>query len=328
VTHTASQRPTQRGTPTLPNRLLRSSAILLLTGLASLILPVALSAQTASSGANSDAVKMFHPPPPLPSYEVATIKKADPSAQAPIMARHFGSSAPRGGAERPSSDTIRNYILNAYGASTRSQAQLSGGPAWINTDEYAIQGKVPDEMREAMQKMPPGEQQEQTRMMQQSLLADRFHLKMHFEIRQLSVFELTPAKNGMKFKQVPSATPSDPASHPAAGAGRPPMPAGMIFSVPKPDGGRSVSMHAISMSAFIDFLRRSPEISGRPILDKTDFTGTFDVTDMDWSAGSPDAPEAPSLSTTLNGDLGLKLNATKGPVEVLVIDSIDRPSEN
>jgi uncharacterized protein (TIGR03435 family) len=308
----------------VPNRILQSLTRLLLTGLAGLILPLTGSAQTSSPVANPDAVKMFHPAPPLASYEVATIKKADPGAQGSIAAARSGGGGPRPGQQMgDGSDTLQHYILEAYGASTRSQAQLVGGPAWITSDKYVIHGKAFDELREAMQKMTLTEQKDQNRAMEQSLLLDRFHLKAHFETRQLPVFELTPAIGGLKIK--PAADPTSPQS---AAKGPPPIPAGMIVSMPKPGGGSSVSMNATTMSAFINLLRRSPEISGRPIVDKTGFTAPFDVTDMDWSAGSPDAPDAPSLSTTLNEDLGLKLNATKGPVEVLVIDSIDRPSEN
>jgi uncharacterized protein (TIGR03435 family) len=185
----------------VPNRILQSLTRLLLTGLAGLILPLTGSAQTSSPVANPDAVKMFHPAPPLASYEVATIKKADPGAQGSIAAARSGGGGPRPGQQMgDGSDTLQHYILEAYGASTRSQAQLVGGPAWITSDKYVIHGKAFDELREAMQKMTLTEQKDQNRAMEQSLLLDRFHLKAHFETRQLPVFELTPAIGGLKIK--------------------------------------------------------------------------------------------------------------------------------
>jgi uncharacterized protein (TIGR03435 family) len=235
-----------------------------------------------------------------------------------------------------SGQTIKNYILNAYGASPASQAQLVGGPAWLASDLYAINGKVPDDLRAAMQKMTPEEQANQTRQMQQSLLADRFHLKAHVETRSLPLYELAPVKSGLKLKPVPAPTPFVPGasfSPPKPGA---PVPPGM--SVMMMGGStRTIRAGATNIRGLISMLRNQSEIAGKPILDKTGFTEHFDIVNLQWAPlttaaapadnGTPDT-DAPSLFTALEETLGLKLTPAKGPVEVLVIDSIDRPTDN
>jgi uncharacterized protein (TIGR03435 family) len=102
-------------------------------------------------------------------------------------------------------------------------------------------------------------------------------------------------------------------------------------------GGSTTFMaRATTMGALVSALRNTSDIGGKPILDKTGFTANFDVARLEWanpsaSASPTDASpgsDAPSLFTALEESLGLKLTPTKGPVEVLVIDSIDRPSDN
>jgi len=90
------------------------------------------------------------------------------------------------------------------------------------------------------------------------------------------------------------------------------------------------------MGSLINMLRGTSDVGGKPILDKTGFTDHFDIVNLRWAGLSTAAPadngapdtDAPSLFTALEETLGLKLTPAKGPVEVLVIDSIDRPTEN
>ena len=103
-------------------------------------------------------------------------------------------------------------------------------------------------------------------------------------------------------------------------------------------GITTLNARAQGMRSLINLLRGAPDIAGRPILDKTRFAGNFDVVDMQWTGlgaaqtASSDAAtaniDAPSLFTALEEKLGLKLTETKAPTDVLVIDSIERPSEN
>jgi uncharacterized protein (TIGR03435 family) len=304
----------------------------LLPALASLLLAASTHAQTPTQ-----AVELYHPAAPLAAYEVATIRPTDPSTSSGnvVISSAGGPVRVRAGVARGDT-TIKNYILNAYGASQASQAQLIGGPAWLASDVYTINGKVPDDLRAVMDKMTPEDRANQTRQMQQSLLADRFHLKAHVETRTMPLYELAPAKAGLKLKPVPAPAPSVPGSPPPPRGPKGSLPPG-AFSMRMGGSTQAINAAAADMRLLISLLRNQSEIGGKPILDKTGFTDRFDIVNLQWANltaaaipadnGAPD-PDAPSLFTALEETLGLKLTPGKGPVEVLVIDSIDRPSEN
>jgi uncharacterized protein (TIGR03435 family) len=276
-----------------------------------------------------DTLKVFHPTGPLSSYDVATIKPHIDSPQGAGNMRAIGGM------------TIRTYISRAYGVPLvmgidiqLENSRVVGGPAWIDKDQYDIKGKPADDLREAMDKMTREQQLEQNEMMQQSLLADRFHLKVHFETREMKVLDLLPAKGGLKITAV-DPPPSGPISPPAGVKDR--MPPGMTRMMFSANGLRVLDARSTTMTAFSNFLRGQPEIGGKPIVDKTGFAGNFDVkslrfaglTAVQTSASSSNSdPDAPSLSTALEEQLGLKLVPDHAQVEVVVIDSIDRPSEN
>jgi uncharacterized protein (TIGR03435 family) len=284
------------------------------------ILLASLALAASAQAPVTPVAPLFHPDGPLPSYEVATVKKPDPDA---------GGNGPR--MVMSSGQSLKGYILNAYGASSASQSQIVGGPAWIGSDRYAIQGKMPDEQRAAMKTMTQKEQSNLTRSMQQSLLADRFKLKVHFEVRQLPIYELTAAKGGLKVKEVPAPPPfvSGGPPPPPFSPTQPPRP-GVVMMIRNTSGLNTMKAGATTVSGLINLLRTNSEIAGRPILDKTGYTANFDVTDLSWSEVSATGADAdgPSIFTALEESLGMKLTATKGPVEVIVIDSIERPSEN
>ena len=137
---------------------------------------------------------LFHPSGPQLSYDVATIKPVDPDAAGRMVKLPPGISL--------SPLSIRRYIMDAYGA--MYTAHIIGGPDWLNKDDFDIKPKVPDDLQAAQQKMTFAARYDQNRMMQQSLLADRFHLKAHFETRVLPAYELSPAKGGLKITEVPA----------------------------------------------------------------------------------------------------------------------------
>jgi len=270
------------------------------------------------------AVKAFHPAGPMPSYEVATVKPADPS-------QPFGGT------------TLRKYIGAAYGVPLAfglpgvelQGSQVIGGPEWIDKERYQITGKPPDEMRDAMQKMPSEQRRQQNEMLEQSLLAERFHLKVHFETREMQVFELVPAKGGLKITPVNPTRPGDSATPRKPGELGP---GNMSLGVGQ-NGLNVLRGRSMSMEMLINAIRgQAPEIAGRPILNDTGFNGNFDLEAFRFvglaytggaaSAASAADPDAPSLSQALEQQLGLKLVRTKAPVEMVVIDSIDRPTGN
>jgi bla regulator protein BlaR1 len=266
---------------------------------------------------------LYHPSAPL-SYEVATIKPID-SNTADGMIR-----LPSGVTRRPLSPlNARRYIMNAYGA--MYAAQVVGGPDWLDKDAYNIKGKAPDDLEAALQKMKPDDQLNQTRAMQQSLLADRFHLKAHFETRVLPVYELVPAKGGLKIAEVPAPPEHKPGDPPLQMHPGDPLPPGTIRTMMNSNGLRVVDARAIPMTTLARMIGGPmSEVGDRPVVDHTGFTGYLDLKDLTWApignAGATDAPDAPSLTGALEKQLGLKLVPAKDPIEVLVIDSIDRPS--
>jgi len=237
------------------------------------------------------------PTEPMPAYEVATIKPIDSSG--------FGPS-------------LRMYIQQAFGISPNTTGSVIG-PDWINSEKLVINGRPPDALRIAMQSMTNAEQQQQTELMQQSLLADRFQFKAHFETREVPLYELTIAKGGPKLKEA-----DDPKQ--------------IKFGVNL--GSYPIFQGTAPINSFIDFLQCSAEIGGRRVLDKTGLTGAYQIA-IKWSpmqaassaassdgAASPPDTEGATLFTAIEEQLGLKLIPTKGPGEVLVIDHIEQPSPN
>jgi uncharacterized protein (TIGR03435 family) len=208
---------------------------------------------------------------------------------------------------------LRDYILSAYGISANAHRQLIG-PAWISKTSYEIHGKASDLLREAMEKMTPEEKTAETRLMMQSLLADRFKLKSHVEMREMGVYKLVLANGGSKLKKDSDRT--------KAGAG---VRRGLIKGT------------AVTIPVFLGLLANDPELAGRPLVDETGLTGAYDFS-LTWSpleasngmhgTAISSKADGPSLFTALKEQLGLKLVASKGQAKVLVIDHIEPPSPN
>lgn len=209
--------------------------------------------------------------------------------------------------------TLRGVIQEAYQV---KDERLVGGPDWVGNERYDIVAKPEEPVSD-----------EQARSMLQALLADRFHLKVHREARQLPVYELTVAKNGPKLKEASDSKCVAPPSGPPSG---PPPRSGYC-------GGSLVSYgrltsRKVSMQRFAGTLS---EIMDRPVLDMTGLKTVFDI-DLQWAPDetqfggrrvTTENSDAPSIYAALQ-ELGLKLGARRGPVDVLVIDQAERPSPN
>ena len=233
-------------------------------------------------------------------------------------------------------ETLAGYIEFAYKvwgnqAQTREFSRLA---KWVNTDRYSI------EARAAI----GNPTKDQMRLMVQALLADRFQLTAHFEVRQVPVFELRlakPRKLGPKLIShahgppcdKPDASPVEdvPSFHFACHTLSPFLDLGATLML----GSRDVSMDALA-GTLSEFLA-GPLAFGRPIIDKTGLTGTFDFT-LEWarerrtapgfdSSGASD-PTGPTALEALHDQLGLKLESAKASIPILVIDKVERPSEN
>ena len=194
-----------------------------------------------------------------------------------------------GGTVRMHNATLRFCIMTAYGV---QDYLIEGGPGWTNTDRYEITAKAPD--------LAP---QGQVPRMLQTLLEERFKLMVHRETKQLPVFALTLAKNGSKLH------PADPGADNFLGR----------RGVRGPLTGRRASMPGLAATL--------STLMGRKVLDQTGLTGVYDFT---LEFAPPDASDStlPSLVTALQEQLGLKLEATKGPVDVVVIDHAEKPTED
>lgn len=184
---------------------------------------------------------------------------------------------------------LMKCIALAYGIS-EDRAGAIAAPDWLESERFDIEVKF-----------PPNTPQDQVRVMFQNLLADRFRLKVHRESREGTVYVLVAAKNGPKLKQSAPGTP-----------GRVGLTAGRL------------SAQAAPMSALADRLSSAPFQLGRQVMDRTGLTGLYDFT-LEWMPDVPGQSEpGPSLFTALQEQLGLKLETQKAPVDVLVVDSVEK----
>jgi bla regulator protein blaR1 len=244
-----------------------------------------------------------------PSFEAATVKPM----QAPPPPRE-GGPPPLAQDEVLMYVNTRLLIASAYNVQAFARSEITGGPDWIDNQVFEVHGRIEHSVSDAMQKMPGKQRQQQIELMEQSLLSDRFKLQVHFETRELPEFALAVAKSGPKL--VPS--------EPSAPHGRP-------LQTPKGQGWE-VKASGASIRSLVDMLQMQPEIGGRLIVDRTGLTGPYEIT-LDWQrerggTTATDENGSPSLLTALQEQLGLRLVETKGPVEVIVIDHIERPSGN
>ncbi len=269
------------------------------------------------------AFVVFGQPVARPKFEVASIK--------PSTEQRFKMVRPLPG--RLTADApVQLLIQNAYGV---QPFQIAGGPDWVNSEHYQIEAKADGKAS-----------RDQILLMLQGLLEDRFQLKIHRETRQLPVYALAPARSGLKLTPpqegscvtpAPDAVPEWAGGRIAPpGRGQPPSPrCGSVGVMVVPDGARMQGGKA----TMAEFVRMLSMVLGRTVVDKTGFTDLFDVR-LDFlpdeiTAGlpppPPDAPndfKTPSILSALQEQLGLRLESTKGPVEVIVIDHIERPTAN
>ena len=248
--------------------------------------------------------------------------------------------------------TLRSLVLMSYGLKSY---QLIGDSA-LGADKFDIVAKVPS-----------GAARAQINPMIENLLIERFGLAAHKEMRDLPIYELTIAKGGQKMKApapLPGSAPASDPNWPTPAAGEPPQAPKITFDkdgflelAPGVPALRSVGMNGMMhvsgrMQTVAALLRTLSNQLGRPVVDKTGLTGTYDFAmvyapDATGSlrlgplpgseqkaveAGSPSdaaSDPLPNLRAAMEAQLGLKLESKKGPVEVLVVDHVNRaPTEN
>jgi bla regulator protein blaR1 len=234
-------------------------------------------------------------------FDVVSVKPSAPDEHNSFMMRNLP-----GGSLRIAGVPLRMLIMQAYDVKA---LQIAGGPEWIRTERWdilakaeGVEGQIPMALR---------------RTMLQALMADRFQLKIHTETKEMPVYALVVDRKGSKL--VPTTV--------AEGQFR--------------NGDGSLTIKKGSTAALTAWLSRA---LGRVVIDKTDLKGEYDLT-LEWTPdpgeGGPEsiglppgAPlshvdtNGPSIFTALQEQLGLRLVSQKGPVEIMVIDRVERPSAN
>ncbi|HWG38581.1 MAG TPA: TIGR03435 family protein [Terriglobales bacterium] len=253
------------------------------------------------------------PAPKPPRFDVVSIKPGDANARNP----RFGSRA--NGRFSVENQTTLQVILTAYDL---DQTRLLNIPDWVKHERYSIDAEPPD----SLPSVAGAAAQQRLQQMLQAMLAARFGFAAHRETRIMEVYDLVVAKGGSKFP-------------PPAPAGQPPPVVGPLDAKNparfRPPGAGEVSAGILGVANLPKFLARQ---LGRPVIDKTGITGEYEMR-LIWqpvageamaaAVGSAAAQEGgPSIFTALEEQLGLRLEAAKAPVEVLVIDRISRPTPN
>jgi uncharacterized protein (TIGR03435 family) len=201
---------------------------------------------------------------------------------------------------------VRSLLMNAYGVMMMDQ--IAGLPGWADSDTFDVEAKMDEETVAALEKLPKKEQSHEKDLMLQELLADRFKLKVHHETKELPVYALAIAKGGLKIKE----------SQDAAGAG--------LTMRMGQNGGWQIDGHGMAIESLTMSLTNEV---GRLIVDKTGLTGKYDIT-LKWTPDSQQgtADSGPSIFAALEEQLGLKLESTKGPVDTIVVDHVEKPQAN
>jgi len=271
---------------------------------------LASGAQTQSQ--NATALPKFE-------YEVASIKLD--------LSDHSSSSTnnPDDGFTATNA-SLKGLIQNAYGV---LDFQVLGAPDWLSSERYVIDARMDAATMDALKKLSREDKTLARRQMLQALLADRLKLKIHRETREFPVYFLMVAKNGSKLQQ---AKPDDTYANGVKGRG------GLMGQGMSSSTGRfasSVTAQGVPISSLTAFLAGP---LGRPVLDKTELAGKFDFT-LKFTTERPGPDDTlngqpmpgfdlPFLFEAVQQQLGLKLESGKGPVEVIIIDHLERPSGN
>jgi bla regulator protein blaR1 len=260
---------------------------------------------TLARATTETAWALPQPPKPMAKdapavFEVATIKPSPPDRPGKLF-------TVRGRQVLTVNTSVADLMMFAYGVHTK---QVTGGPAWAESDRFDITGQ------------PEGQglpNQDQMRSMIQKLLADRFKLAFHRETRELPVYAITVGSSG------PRLTKND--TNPNG------LPSLLLRGL-----GVLPALNA-TMGDFAGVMQSA--ILDRPVLDRTGLQGRYDFT-LTWTpdetqfiglgvrvpppSGAADAP--PGLFTAMQEQIGLKMESTRAPVEVLAIDRLEKPSEN
>jgi uncharacterized protein (TIGR03435 family) len=266
--------------------------------------------------------------PDTPKFEVASVRRtAPPQPGAGVRdAARGGPGTTDPGQVAYTNLRLKDLLLTAYGVKSYQLA----GPDWLDTERYDVIANV-----------PPGTTKEQFPRMLQDLLVERFRISFHHETKDLPLYELVVAKNGPRLKPWQEKPDAQPVPQQAPGA---PPPMGKDgFPVVQPghfvsttvNGRVRIAASKLPISRLAGTLANQ---LGRPVLDKTGLADLYDYT-LEFSpeglagglaaAAPPGDQDTLSLFTAVQEQLGLRLEQKKGPVDVLVIDHVEKtPTDN
>lgn len=288
-----------------------------------------------------------------PAFEVASVKPAtdcgnEISPKPGMRIRLMGGPSFQPGGRYSTCNSLKSIIMEAY--DIKFPPQLAGAPDWSADTLYKIEAKAegnPDK--------------EQMRVMLQSLLEERFKLKLHRETRETPIYSLIVAKGGHKLKPAKDEQGNPIVSLPppeqnqekmaermrnvlSASNAPPSMPPGSFGMMIGPDGQAKLTAKAMAMERLATQL--SSMTGGRRVIDKTGLTRLYDIEisygfDAQMMPGlirpstagaagpAPVAePAGPTIFTAIQEQLGLKLEADKAPLEYFIVDGVEKPSEN
>jgi uncharacterized protein (TIGR03435 family) len=237
-----------------------------------------------------------------PAFEVATIKPTSPDERARYMRMQTTHRFLATGY------TLKFLVAAAYNIPPRA---ISGGPDWIDVERYDILAATPGEGRPSL---------DEQMVMVRKLLTERFKLAFHTEPKELPVYLLTVAKNGIKLKE--SAAPPDDQP--------------VLVNTVYPGEKIFLPARNATMSQFASMLQRA--VLDRPVLDKTNLSAKYDF-DLEWTPDDtqfggnlppvlPENATKPDLFSALQQQLGLRLDASRSLIDAIVIDSVEKPTEN
>jgi bla regulator protein BlaR1 len=237
------------------------------------------------------------------SFEVASVKEWV-DGKGPVDPGNV--SLERSG-DRIISRCVSLKVLLSYAYHLTLSVPVTGVPAWGNggcgrtyENTFAIEAT-----------MPPGTTEEQSRLMMQTLLANRFKLEAHWEKKDMPIFALVVGKGGFKLQ------PSDPAKDA-------PIPPHSIGCPSEDPGCHNLAGGSSSLSVLAGFLSH---FAGRPVIDRTGLTDTYNI-NLKWAGETATDSPLPSLPAALREKFGLELKPEVGPVNILVIDHVEKPSAN
>lgn len=249
-----------------------------------------------------------------PAFEVASVKVMDAKNPHPPSVNVTGDGVDVTGM------TLKELIKISFDLNYGADRQVSGGPAWTDQVRFDIAAKEDPALGQKLQQMSSEDRGKLLRGMLRTLLADRFQLRVHHETSEFPVYELVTSKSGSKLMPSNGLTPAKNVND----ANKP-------RSWIRFAGTGLLEGTDADLQTLATVLCMQPEIGGRLVIDKTGLTGKYDFT-LKWTPDTGTDASASaggtSLFTALQEELGLRLESTKAPVDVIVIDKVELPTAN